>query len=173
MRIYPWRRSQARVGFLIAILAGLALIVGPTASAATAPAHDQANGTAALGQFGDPRAHVNAVARPDGVSGTFEITYPDETFVAGDVVCVQASADIAYVTGQITESGGPRQIANNWQPGNCIVIGVLVKGEPGVRAGDPLNFSPGFAAHPGCGPNGAATPVFPIVSGNYQVVDGI
>jgi len=170
MRIVTRRRSFAVV---VAILAGPALIVGPAATAATAPAHDQASGTAALGQFGDPRAHVNAIARPDGVSGSFTITYPDETVVTGDVVCAEASADIAYVTGRITESSGPRQVANNWQPGNYIVIGVADKGEPGVEAGDRLNFSAGSAAHPGCGPNGAATPVFPIVSGNYRVVDGI
>jgi hypothetical protein len=35
-----------------------------------------------------------------------------------------------------------------------------------------MNFSPGFAGNPGCGPNGAAVPVFPITAGNYHVFAG-
>jgi hypothetical protein len=34
-----------------------------------------------------------------------------------------------------------------------------------------VNFSPGFAVDPGCGPNGAATPALHIVEGNYRVFD--
>ncbi len=33
-----------------------------------------------------------------------------------------------------------------------------------------MNFSPGFAANPGCGPLGAASPVYSIVSGDYKVL---
>jgi len=153
--------------------AGLALALAPAALAtAAAPGHDQATGTGALAQFGDPTAHVNAIQRDGRVSGSFTITYPDGTSVAGTVACAVATGTVAYATGQITESSGPRQATNNWLVGNYLVIGVQDNGEPGAGT-DKLNFSPGFATHPGCGAHPDATPVFVIVDGNYRVVDGL
>ena len=73
------------------------------------------------------------------------------------------------MTAQITSAGGPLQQANRWLPGSFLVVGVQDNGEPGTAGPDRMNFSPGFAADPGCGPNGAATPVYPITAGNYQV----
>jgi len=158
---------------IVLTIAVSVLLIAPTGVASAAPGHDQVNGTGQLGQFGEPTVHVNAIQRPDGISGAFQITYPDGTFVSGPAECAPASVDVVYLTGRITESGGPRQTTNNWQPGNYLVIGVQDKGEPGVKAGDRLNFSAGFATHPGCGPHGAASPDFAIVAGNYRVVDGI
>jgi hypothetical protein len=147
----------------------LAVVVAPAASAWASPGHDQATGTGTLGQFGDPTAHVNALETRAGLEGSFTISYPDGTFATGTDTCLVVSGSIAYVTSKITDSGGPRQQANNWFPGTYIVIGVQDNGQPGTAGPDLLNFSPGFAADPGCGPNGAATPVFPIVDGNYRV----
>jgi opacity protein-like surface antigen len=154
------------------IIVALALAVGaaaPAASAWASPGHDQATGTGTLGQFGDPTTHVNAIQTPAGLKGGFTITYPDGTFAAGSATCLSVGGTTAYVTGRITSSSGPRQSANNWFPGSYIVIGVQDNGEPGTAGPDQLNFSPGFATDPGCGPNAAATPVFPIVTGNYRV----
>jgi hypothetical protein len=152
-------------------IATMALAIGALAptSAWASPGHDQAVGTGTLGQFGDPTAHVNAVQTAAGVKGGFTIDYPDGTFATGSAACLSVSGNTAYVTSQITSSGGPRQQANNWSPGNYIVIGVQDNGEPGTAGPDLMNFSPGFTTDPGCGPNGAATPVFPITTGNYRV----
>ena len=154
------------------VIMTLALAAGaaaPAVSAWAAPAHDQATGTGTLGQFGDPTAHVNAIQTPNGLKGGFTISYPDGTSATGSATCLAVGGTTAYVTGQIASSGGPRQQANNWFPGSYIVIGVQDNGAPGTAGPDQLNFSPGFAADPGCGPNAAATPVFPIVTGNYRV----
>jgi hypothetical protein len=147
-----------------------AAAVGPAVSASASPGHHgQVTGTGTLGQFGDPTAHVNAIQTAAGLKGEFTIVYPDGTFAAGPATCLTIAGTTAYVTARITSSGGPRQQALNWLPSSFLVIGVLDNGEPGTAGPDRLNFSPGFAADPGCGPNGAATPVFPIIAGNYRV----
>jgi len=150
----------------------MALAIGVLAQAGSAwasPSHDQLTGTGTLGQFGDPTAHVNAIQTAAGLRGGFTIAYPDGTFAVGSATCLFVSGNTAYVTSQITNSGGPRQQTNNWFAGSYIVIGVQDNGEPGTAGPDMLNFSPGFAADPGCGPNVSATPVFPITTGNYRV----
>jgi hypothetical protein len=147
------------------------LLLAPVAPGQAAPSHDQAVGTGTIAQFGNPTAHVNANETRNGVRGSFTITYPDGTSVTGTATCLSVSGNTAYVTGRITESAGPRQAPNSWFPGNFVVVGVQDNGEPGTAGPDRLNFSPGFTANPGCGPNGAAVPVIPIVEGNYQVSD--
>ena len=107
----------------------------------------------------------------NGVKGSFTITYPDGTSVAGNVTCLAVTGNTAYVTGKITESSGPRSVPNNWPVGNFLIVGVQDNGEPGTSGPDKLNFSPGFATDPGCGPNSAAVPVLNIVKGNYKVSD--
>ena len=155
---------------LLLTVALAAVAVGPAVSASASPDHlGQVTGTGTLGQFGDPTAHVNAVQTSAGLKGEFTIAYPDGTFAAGPATCLAIAGTAAYVTAQITSSGGPRQQANNWLPGSFLVIGVQDNGEPGTAGPDRLNFSPGFAADPGCGPNTAATPAFPITAGNYRV----
>jgi hypothetical protein len=154
------------------LIVALALAIGtaaPAASAWASPGHDQVTGTGTLGQFGDPTAHVNAIQTRAGLNGAFTIAYPDGTVVTGSVTCLIVGGATAYVTGQIASASGPRQSANSWFPGSYIVIGVQDKGQRRTGEPDQLNFSPGFATDPGCGPNGAATPVFPIVTGNYRV----
>ncbi len=154
---------------VIVTMAVTAGALAPVASAWASPGHNQITGTGTLGQFGDPTAHVNAVQTARGLKGGFTIAYPDGTFATGSAACLFVSGNTAYVTAQIISSGGPRQQVNNWVLGSYIVIGVQDNGEPGTAGPDLLNFSPGFATDPGCGPNGAATPVFPITTGNYQV----
>lgn|SRR5215472_6980522 len=144
-------------------------VAAPAGPAWASPGHNQATGTGTLGQFGDPTAHVNAVQTASGLAGGFTITYPDQTFVTGTATCLSVLGNTAYITGKITDTGGPRQQASNWFIGSYLVIGVQNDGSPGTAGPDQLNFSPGFAADPGCGPNQAADPVFPIVAGNYQV----
>ncbi len=153
---------------MVTLAVAIAALV-PAASAWASPARDQVTGTGTLGQLGDPAAHVNAIQTAPGLRGGFTIAYPDGTYAAGSATCLFVSGNTAYITGQISTSGGPRQQANNWFPGSYLVIGIQDNGEPGTAGPDLLNFSPGFAADPGCGPNGAATPVFQITKGNYQV----
>ena len=155
---------------LVIIIASAAGILALTAPArAAAPHHDQLNGTGTLGQFGDPTAHVNAIQTAAGLKGGFTIAYPDGTFIIGSAACLFVSGNTAFFTGQITSSGGPRTQPENWSAGSYLVIGVVDNGRPGTARPSLLNFSPGFAANPGCGPNEAATPVFPITAGNYRV----
>jgi hypothetical protein len=158
---------------VIVTLAMAVAAVAPAASAWASPGHGQATGTGTLTQFGAPTAHVNAVQTRAGLKGGFTISYPDGTFASGRVTCLFVAGNVAYVTSQITSSSGPRQQVNGWFPGSYIVIGVQDNGQPGTAGPDLLNFSPGFAADPGCGPNGAATPVFPIAMGNYRVFDAL
>jgi hypothetical protein len=162
-----------RLLFLLTVTLALAAAAAGWAVSASASSghHDQVTGTGTLGQFGDPTAHVNAIQTAAGLSGGFTITYPDGTFAAGPATCLAITGTAAYVTAQITSSGGPRQQANNWLPGDFLVIGVQDNGQPGTAGPDRLNFSPGFAADPGCGPNGAAAPVFAITAGNFRVFD--
>jgi len=155
----------------IAAISTAFVIAAPTTYALASPSHDQVTGTGALGQFGDPTVHVNANQTESGPKGSFVVTYPDGTYVHGKVTCLFTSKNVTYVTGKITESHGPRRTPNNWSPGNFLVVGVQDNGGTGAGGPDDLNFSPGFATNPGCGPNGDAVPVFPTVSGGYQVVD--
>lgn len=157
-----------KVLLMITLAMAIAALV-PAASAWASPGRDQVTGTGTLGQFGDPTAHVNAVQTAPGLRGGFTIAYPDGTYAAGSAACLSVSGNTAYVTGRISTAGGPRQQANNWSSGSYLVIGIQDNGEPGTAGPDLLNFSPGFAADPGCGPNDAATPVFQIVNGNYRV----
>jgi hypothetical protein len=113
--------------------------------------------------------HVNAIQTAAGLKGGFTIAYPDGTFAAGPATCLLIAGNTAYITSRIISSFGPRQQAENWFSGRYIVIGVQDNGRPRTAGRDLLNFSPGFATDPGCGPNGAATPVFPIIRGNYRV----
>ena len=157
-----------KLQFIVTIALAIG-VLAPAASASAAPGRDQVTGTGTLGQFGDPTAHVNAIQTSARLQGGFTITYPDGTFADGSATCLFVSNNTAYVTGQIADSGGPRQQTNNWFSGDYIVIGVQDNGEPGTAGPDMLNFSRGFATDPGCGPNGAAAPVFPITTGNYRV----
>jgi opacity protein-like surface antigen len=162
-----------RKPLVIATLALALFALAPAASSQAAPQHDQVTGTGTAGQFGAPQLHVNAVQTQDGVKGGFTIEYPDGTTVTGRVTCLVVAGAVGYVTGVITESSGPRQVPNNWLPGNYVAIGVEDTGEPGTAGPDLLNFSPGFNSDPGCGPNDQAIPTVPILAGNYQVFDAM
>ena len=153
-------------------------IIGAVCTFATTPAwaspsHAQFGRPAAvigfgsLGQqFGNPAVQMEAVQTFGGPRGEFAITYPNRTLAFGAATCLFVSGNTAYLTGRIIRANGPGAAANNWFAGNYIVIGVQDNGPAGP---DLLNFSPGFAADPGCGPNAAATPVFPITRGNFWV----
>jgi hypothetical protein len=153
------------------LLVTLAATFGVVAQAAPASAFefrapDGVVGTGTLGQFGVPTVYVHAVQTVPGLHGGFIITYPDGTFADEVATCLFVSGDTAYVTGKILRSGGPRQQPNNWARGNFIVLGVVGNQQ---SAPDLMNFSPGFAADPGCGPIEAAVPVFPIEAGFFRV----
>jgi len=154
--------------FLLTLAVALGA-VAPAVAASASPKHDRVTGTGTLGQFGDPTVHVNAIQTAAGLKGGFTIAYPDGTFAAGLATCLLVAGNTAYITSRIISSLGPRQQAENWFSGGYIVIGVQDNGRAGTAGPDLLNFSPGFATDPGCGPNGAATPVFPIIRGNYRV----
>ncbi len=154
----------------LAAVAGLALALVPASAAHAAPGHDQVTGTGVLGQFGNPQTHVNAVRTPAGLKGGFTVQYPDSTQASGSVTCLYVNGNTAFIDAQITSASGPRLAANNWFVGGYLVIGVQDNGEPGAGA-DRVNFSPGFASQPDCGPNDAAIPAFLLVEGNYQVFD--
>jgi hypothetical protein len=157
-----------RLLFLVMLVVAIGA-VAPEASASVPAIPDGVSGIGMLGQLGDPVVRVTAVHIGPTTPGGFTIAYPDRTFVAGRATCLFVAGHTAYFTGQITSSGGPRSQAENWLRGTYIVIGVQDNGKPGTAGPDELNFSPGFAANPGCGPNGVATPVFPIARGNYDV----
>jgi hypothetical protein len=123
-------------------------------------------GTGTLGQLGDPTVQVLAFQFDQSATGETLITYPDGTLVAGHATCLFITGNTAYIRSQITRAQGPREQPEQWLPGNYIVIGIQASGSAGPEL---LNFSPGLASNPGCGPNAAATPVFPIVSGGFQV----
>jgi hypothetical protein len=160
-----------RKPFIIAAAALALFLATPAVASYAAPNHDRAAGTGVLGQFGDPTVDVDAVATRTGVTGGFTIVYPDGTVVGGLATCLSVDGHTAYVTGRIVRATGPRQSTNNWLPGYYLVIGVQDNGEPGTAGPDLLNFSAGFAADPGCGPNSAANPTLSIVDGDYRVVD--
>jgi hypothetical protein len=112
---------------------------------------------------------VNGVQSAAGLKGSFTISYPDGTFVAGPATCLFVSGNTAYLTGRIASASGPRVQPEGWFTGSYVIIGVQDNGEPGTK--DLMNFSSGFAANPGCGPNETAVPVFPLTAGNYRVID--
>ena len=158
------RKLLFLVMLIVAIVAAASAV---PASASTGPA--EVTGIGMLGQFGDPAVDVTAVQTVAGPIGQFGIVYPDGTFAYGLATCLFVAGTTAYLTGRVVSSGGPGRAANNWFPGRYIIIGIKDNGPPGTATPDLMNFSPAFAANPGCGPNGQATPVFPIVRGDYQV----
>jgi hypothetical protein len=129
-------------------------------------------GSGTIGQFGDPTVRVDAFKTAESTTGGFTISYPDGTFAFGSATCLFVSGNTAYLTSQILGSFGPRQQANGWFPRSYIVIGVVGNGKPGSAGSELLNFSSGFAANPGCGPNAAATPVIPVTRGDFRVFGG-
>ncbi len=155
-----------RLLFLVMLIVAIGA-VAPAASASASSDVNGVTGVGMLGQFGDPTVRVSAVQIGSATVGGFRISYPDRTFAAGRATCLFVAGNTAYLTGLITRSGGPRSQAENWLRGSYIVIGVQDNGKPRTASPDDVNFSPGFATDPGCGPNAAATPVFPIVRGNY------
>ncbi|GIJ73170.1 hypothetical protein [Virgisporangium ochraceum] len=147
-----------------------------TSSAATPKATpgDVLAGLGTLGDFGNPTAYLAAAGTSWGAPGAFTITYPDGTYAIGASTCLVVDGKVAYLTGKIALSGGPRRTTNAWNRGSYLVVGVEDNGNGGTsETPDRLNFSPGTATDPGCGPNGMATPDFKIVRGNYRVVDGL
>jgi hypothetical protein len=140
------------------------LLLAPVLPGNAEPSHDQAVGNGTIADFGNPTVHVNANDNNSGVKGGFTITYPDGTSVKGRATCLSVAANTAYLTGLVTKASGPRRL---WDADDFIVIGV----QDNAAGPDLLNFSPGFDADPGCGPNGAAIPTIPIVEGDYRVTD--
>jgi hypothetical protein len=158
---------------LVAALAATLLVAAPATVGQAATGSDQVLGLGTLGQFGTPTAILGAVRGQRGSLGGFTITYPDGTYAVGTVTCLDVTANVAYLTGRIAWSGGPRKETNKWFPGSHLIIGVEDNGNGGAgETPDRMNFSPGLATDPGCGPNLVARPDFVIVRGNYRVVDG-
>ncbi|HEX6523669.1 MAG TPA: hypothetical protein VF070_27265 [Streptosporangiaceae bacterium] len=158
--------ASALFAAALATPASAAPASGAHASATAAVSGKLLAGSGTLGQFGDPTVLAHALSSASGIQGGFVITYPDGTYVAGSPACLFVSGNTAYLTGRIILSHGVRVQADNWSAGNYVVIGVQ---DNGAQVPDLLNFSPGFTSNPGCGPNGAATPGFPIARGNYRV----
>ncbi|WP_433291458.1 hypothetical protein ACQP2F_25520 [Actinoplanes sp. CA-030573] len=163
-------RTTMRKVLLTAAAAVTAFAAMPAAGAQAATTVESVIGTGTLGQFGTPTAYLAAAGNQRGQLGAFTITYPDGTYATGASSCLVVDGKTAYLTGRIVLSGGPRRDTNSWQRGNYVVIGVRDDGD-GTVVADKLNFSPGTAADPGCGPYGAASPDFFIVKGNYRVTD--
>lgn len=165
--------AAAALTVTVPATAGHAASTDPSAAASPTSPGDQLTGLGTLGDFGNPTAYLAAVGTRWGAPGAFTITYPDGTYAIGASTCLVVNGKVAYITGKIALSGGPRRAANAWNRGNYLVVGVEDNGNGGAsETPDRLNFSPGTTADPGCGPNGMATPDFKIVRGNYRVVDG-
>jgi hypothetical protein len=155
--------------FPLLIAVTLTIIVAAPIASAAAASHDKAVGTGTIAGFGDPTVDLSANQNKPGLRGSFTITYPDGTLVTGKPTClVLVGGNTAYVTGRITQASGARQVRNNWFPDGFLIIGVLDNGTSGT---DKLNFSPGFASDPGCGPNSAATPNLALSAGDFTVSD--
>lgn len=150
---------------LVILLTALAAVTLGVTSASASSGGPTVIGTGTLGAFGDPTVRTFAFETSAGAQGSFLLVYPDRTTVLGNATCVFVSGTTAYLTARITTANGPRAQANGWAVGRYIIIGV----QDNIGTPDLLNFSPGFAANPGCGPNFAAIPVFPIVTGSFRV----
>jgi hypothetical protein len=155
---------------LTAATAATVFAAMPAVGAQAATKVESVVGAGTLGQFGTPTAYLAAASNQRGQLGAFTITYPDGTFATGMSNCLVVDGTTAYLTGKIALSGGPRRDANSWQRGNYLLIGVQDNGDGTVEP-DRMNFSPGTAADPGCGPNATADPYLLIVKGNYRVTD--
>jgi len=147
---------------LLSTVAAVILVALPASASSGSPT---VIGTGVLGAFGDPGVRLYATESAGGAQGIFSLAYPDTTGVLGSATCLFVSGTTAYLTAKITQASGPRAQANNWAPGHYIIIGV----QDSVQGPDLLNFSSGFAVNPGCGPNFAATPVFPVITGLFRV----
>jgi hypothetical protein len=141
-------------------------VTGPVSGAV--PSFEFADGSGTLGVFGDPTVRVNVFQLETTDIGESLITYPDGTFVLARATCLFVAGETAYITSQITFSQGPTAKPENFLPGNWVVIGIQAD-QPGSPGRDLLNFSPGLVGNPGCGPNVFATPVFPVVRGDFHV----
>ncbi|GIJ48394.1 hypothetical protein Val02_52800 [Virgisporangium aliadipatigenens] len=165
--------AACAAAFLMAAPATAGHAADTTPSPSSASPYDAVIGTGTLGQFGTPTAYLGATGTRIGDLGAYTITYPDGTYAIGSITCVAVESNVAYVTGRVALSGGPRKTTNNWNKGTFIVIGVEDNGNGGAtEAPDRLNFSKGLATDPGCAPNLLARPDFQIVKGNYWVRDG-
>jgi hypothetical protein len=150
---------------LTAALVAAMMVAG--AGAALADNGDLAAGSGQIGQFGEPRVNVSAKDTTNGYQGQFNIRYPNGTYLQGHVTCLFVQDNQAYIIGQVDRTEG----STAWEEGEYIVIGIQDNGPPGSSPPDLLNFSPGFPTEPACGPNGAAVPFIPVVSGNFEVQD--
>ena len=157
-------------------LIAVALAVPASATPRTIPraasSWELADGSGTLGQFGNPTVVIRSLGTATGTQGGFVITYPDGTYVAGSPTCLVVIGKAAYLTGRIILSHGARQQADNWLSGNYVVIGVQDNSKSSPAQPDLLNFSPGYASDPGCGPSTGTIPVFPITRGHFRVATG-
>jgi hypothetical protein len=157
------RKLSLLVAVVLAAVVAVALAISTPALASAGPS---VSGTGTIGLFGDPTVRVSAIRVKPVVLGSFVIFYPDGTILAATGTCLFVSGTTAYVTGQITRASGPRIAPDNFSPGNYVILGIADNGHAGP---DQLNFSPGFAVDPGCGPSPAAIPNLPIVKGHFLV----
>jgi hypothetical protein len=156
---------------MLGVAIGVAASAVPAAASVSAPVPgpsasslELVDGSGTLGQFDDPTVRVDVFQIQSAAVGETLITYPDGTTVLGRAMCLSVAGQTAYITTHIDYSSGPMVNARLMFPGRYVVIGI--QAGPGT---DLLNFSSGMASYPGCGPNGNATPVFPIVRGGFHV----
>jgi hypothetical protein len=153
---------------LLIFVAALALctsIAGPVATSQAASTNHLVvgMGTVSLGSpYGSPTLSVLAFQTGTRVTGGFVITYPADatypagrTAVIGTVTCLDVSGDIAYITGLIAVSSGPR--AGIFPVGDHIAIGVQAH---------EMNFSAGLSSGP-CAPEQSAD--IPLTAGSFIV----
>jgi hypothetical protein len=152
---------------LLVMIASAALFLAISVPARAASVGPSVTGIGTLGQFGDPTVRVSAIEMLGTAHGSLVLTYPDGTVVLATDTCLSVSGRTAYVTGQILAAYGPRAEPDNWSAGNYVIVAVVDNAGAGA---DLLNFSPGYAANPGCGPN-STVPIFPIVKGHFRVED--
>jgi hypothetical protein len=162
----------------VAAVAATLILGGPAAAgyAATTPGVTRGNYIIGAGtlaeQFGSPTAYLGAYQTRTNPWGGFTVTYPDGTFAIGTITCLTVEGDVAFITGKIALSGGPRKDPNKWLRGHHLIIGVEDNGNGGAgEEPDKLNFSPGTPTDPGCGWNTTADPYLYIVKGNYRMMD--
>jgi hypothetical protein len=176
---------SSRAAFFIgAIVAALFSAPGAPMAASgsptTRPSRDSVTGTGTIvlaDPFGTPTVRVNArnVCGNAG-RGTYSITYTDGTVVRGRVTCLFVEGNTAYVIGPIVRATGPRTEGADatFDEGEFVAIGILDNdaGPTPNDMPDRLNFTPGLEEEPPCEPHDDAEPIFPIVSGDFVVVDG-